>query len=212
MYSTGMGLATQVSSIFGNAAGPAGVHLGRTFGAEGDPGARRAFERLQKIWVIACNGAYAVGIGGAYYAIVDWLGHSFSLAGVIATIMVAGQGVLTLGSIFALYCVTVGRADIGMRLGIVSVCVTVVLTAGLVFVGVLGVVAASVTAWLAACWYLVRYARSKISADLPHFAEDLSFGATTITIAIVFGLEYLLHPYVPVGPIGLLLAGCPCLV
>jgi O-antigen/teichoic acid export membrane protein len=212
MYSAGAGLATQVSGIFSNAMGPAGTHMGRVYGAEGDAGARRTFFGIQRIWVVACNALYAVAMGASYYAVVDWLGPGFSVAGVIATVMVAGQGVLVLASMLALYCITVGRADIEMRVGIVAVCVNVVLTAGLIFVGVLGVVAATVVAWLVSSWYLIHDARSKVSPDLPSFLDDLSPVATVATVGVVFFLEYLLRPLVPTGPLGFVAAVGPGLI
>jgi hypothetical protein len=153
-----------------------------------------------------------VGIGASYFVIINWLGSGFSQAGVIATVMVAAQGALVPAGIFALYCVTVGRADIEMRVGIVFACTAIALTAGLVFAGVYGVVAAGVMACLAASWFLVHDARKRIDPNLPYFLQYLSVRATVITVTVVFGTEYLIHPYVPVGPIGLLLSGGPCLL
>jgi O-antigen/teichoic acid export membrane protein len=212
MYSAGGGLTSQVGGFFANAVSPASTHMARVYGSEGEEAATRTFVRIQRFWVIAGNACYAVALGAAYFTIVDWLGSGFRVAGAIATILMAGQGVLTLATMMGVYCVTIGRAGVEMRVGIVAVAVNLALTACLVFVGVLGVVAATAVAWLVACWYGLHYARSKTSPDLPSFLDDVSLPATLITVMVVAALEFALQSHVPAGPIGFIASLGPCLI
>lgn len=210
MYSTGTGLATQVSGIFNNAIAPAETQVARVFGASGDLAARAAYKKLQRIWVVGCNAIYGAALGGAYYAIINWLGKGFSLAGAVATLMVAGQGFFTLCLMLGIYCGATGRPGIQMRTGLVSVVLNVGFTVGLVWFGVFGVATATVLGWLGCTWYLLRDCRRRIGPDIPSFLDDISPRASIITIAVVLGMEYLIHPYVPVGPLGLVISLIPC--
>jgi O-antigen/teichoic acid export membrane protein len=212
MYSAGAGLATQVSGIFANAMGPAGTLLARTYGAEGDGATRRTYLQIQRYWTVACNAIFAVALGGAYYAIVNWLGHDFVVGGIIATAMVIGQGTAIFAAVLSLYSVSVGQARIELNVGLVVVAVNVVLTSGFVFFGVIGVAVATVIAWMIASWYLLHAARQKIHPDLPSFLAGVSPIATSVTAAAVLGLEYVIHPYVPIGAIGLAASTGPCLI
>lgn len=212
MYSTGTGLATQVSGIFSNAIVPADTQVARVYGKGGDLAARATYMKLQRIWVVGCNAIYAAALGGAYYAVVNWLGKGFGLAGAVATLMVAGQGYFTLCLMLGVYVGATGRPGIQMRAGLVSVVLNIGFTVGLVWFGVLGVAAATILGWMGATWYLLRDARRQISPDLPSFLDDLSGRASVLTIAVVLGLEYLLHLVAPVGPLGLVVSLAPCLV
>lgn len=209
LYNAGSGLATQVSGVLRNALTPAATFVARTYGAGGEQAAWKAFVRLQRIWAILCSGCYAAALGASYYAIVDWLGPEFRLGGVIATIMVAGQAVLSLSSMLGFYCIILGWVDIEVRVGLVNVVANVVLTAALVVIGVLGVVAATVVAWVVSCGWLLRVARRRTAPAAPSFVDGRSLPASIVTVVVVFAGEYALQPAVPRGPIGLIAAAAP---
>lgn len=212
MYSAGAGLASQVSGVFINAVTPAGTQLGQIYGADGEAGARASYLQIQRWWVLACNACFAVALGGAYYAIVDWLGPSFAVGGVIAMMMVAGQGILALATMLGVYCITIGRADIELRVGVLAMTVNVVLTVPLLLLGAEGVAAATVIGWAFGAWYLLRLARKSVNPDLPSYTQGLSVAATAVTVPVVFFLEYLVHPLLPVGALGLVGSVGPDLV
>ncbi|HET9733598.1 MAG TPA: oligosaccharide flippase family protein [Acidimicrobiales bacterium] len=212
LYNAGSGLATQVSGALGNGLTPAATYLARTYGAEGEQGAWNTFVRLQRVWAVVSNGCYAAALGAAYFAIVAWLGPGFRVAGVIAMIVVAGQAVLSMASMLGFYCIILGWAGIEVRVGIVNVSVNVAMTAALLFVGVLGVVTATVVAWLASYLWILHEARRKVAPRTVHLVDAVSLPASLLTAVAVFAMEYVLHPAMPTGPLGLVAAAGPAAV
>jgi O-antigen/teichoic acid export membrane protein len=212
LFNTGAGFAGQVRGALSNGLAPAATHMARTYGSGGDEQARATFVRLQRGWVVLCNAFFAAAIGAAYYGIIAWLGPQFRLAGEVAMVMLVGQGINLISSMLGIYCVTIGRAGMEMRLGIFAMVVNVGLTIPLVFLGTLGVVVATAIAITAAPFYLLRMARKQISPDLPSFMADISIIATLTTAAAVFAIEYLVHGYLPSGALGLLSAGLPAVL
>lgn len=212
LYNAGTGFATQVNGILGNALTPAATHIARTYGAEGEQTAWNTYVRLQRVWAVFCSGFFAAALGASYYAIVNWLGPGFRVGGVIAMIVVGGQGVLTMAMMLGFYCIILGWADIEVRIGIVNVVVNVALTAALIWIGVFGVVVATVVAWVLSCWSLLRAARRRTSPTAPNFIDGPSVLASVVTALAVFAMEYVLHPAVPRGPVGLVASAGPALV
>ncbi|TMM13779.1 MAG: hypothetical protein E6G01_14190 [Actinobacteria bacterium] len=212
LYNAGTGFATQVSGILGNALRPAANFMARTYGAEGEQSAWNTYVRLQRVWAVLCSGCVAAALGASYYAIVNWLGPGFRIGGVIAMIIVAGQGVLTMAMMLNFYCIILRWADIEVRFGIINVVVNVALTGALIWIGVLGVVVATAVAWVVSSWSLLRAARRRTSPTAPNFIDGPSLPASIVTAAAVFAMEYVLHPAVPTGPLGLVAAAGPALV
>ena len=212
LYNAGTGFAQQVTGLLGNALRPAATHIARTFGADGEHRAWYDFVRLQRVWAIACSGFYAAALGAAYFAIVDWLGPEFRVGGAIAVIVVAGQAVLSMSMMLGFYCMILGWADIEVRVGVVNVAVNVALTAALIVVGVFGVVVATVVAWLASSFWLLRLTRRRSTAAIPAFVDTASLPASAVTAAAVFAMEFALSPVVPRGPLGLLTAAGPAVI
>ena len=212
LYNAGTGFATQVNGILGNALTPAATFMARTYGAEGEQKAWSTYLRLQRVWSVVCSGFFAAALGASYYAVVDWLGPGFRMGGVIAMIVVAGQSVLTMAMMLGFYCIILGWADLEVRFGIINVAVNVALTAALIWIGVLGVVIATVMAWVVSSWWLLRAARRRTSPTAPHFIDGPSLPASVVTAVAVFAMEYVLQPVVPEGPLGLIAAAGPALI
>ena len=212
MFSAGNGLALQFSSAVGNGVGPAITHLSHIYGRDGQDATQSAFIRLQRYWVVICNGLFAVAIGSAYYIVVDWLGPTFSVGGWIATESMLGQAVVALAAMLGVFTICIGRADIEMRVSFVGALVNVVLIPGFIFFGVEGVAGATAIALIVACMYLLRESRRRISAGIPSFYHDLPVVPSLVVIAAVFACEHEMHPFVPTGPAGLLAASVPALV
>jgi hypothetical protein len=82
----------------------------------------------------------------------------------------------------------------------------------LIWVGVFGVVVATVVAWVLSCWSLLRAARRRTSPTAPNFIDGQSLLASVVTALAVFAMEYLLQPVIPRGPLGLVAAAGPALV
>jgi O-antigen/teichoic acid export membrane protein len=212
MYNSGSGFAGEISGMLSNANTPLSTHLSRSFGAGGEAQARRTFEKVQGPWVLLCNAFFVVGIGSAYYAVMDWLGPQFRVAGVLAMVLLAGQAVALSASVLGLYCITIGRAGLYSRIGVVSMAVNLTLTVPLVFTGAVGVVAATSVGLIAASGYLLHYVRRKVAADMPSFVRYFRLIPSLITGGAVFGMEYLVSLHCPRGPLGLLSALGPAVV
>ena len=85
-YSTGAGFAFQLRQVVLNGLGPIAAQLGRSFGARGHE-ARAEFESLQRVWVVVVTAWCAAGLGSAYVAMTVWLGPTYGIAGVVATVL-----------------------------------------------------------------------------------------------------------------------------
>jgi O-antigen/teichoic acid export membrane protein len=198
--------------VASNALGPAGVHLGNTYGREGEEGTFREYRRLQKMWVIAVTGWTMVAMAAAYFGITAWLGPKFSLAGWICIVLTAGASVALVTGIIGTYVGAVGKAGALARYGIVSMVVNVALTVPMVLLGSLGVVTATAIGQVVAAVYMLHDVRRSVRRDLPNPLRNVPILRGLVAAAITLGLEIAIHPYVPIGAIGLLATGIPAVV
>jgi O-antigen/teichoic acid export membrane protein len=212
IYSPGANFANQLSSVASNALGPAGVHLGNTYGREGEEGTFREYRRLQKMWVIAVTGWTMVAMAAGYFGITAWLGPKFSLAGWICIVLTAGASVALVTGIIGTYVGAVGKAGALARYGIVSMVVNVALTVPMVLLGSLGVVTATAIGQVVAAVYMLHDVRRSVRRDLPNPLRHVPLLRGLMAAALTVGLELAIQPYLPVGALGLLAAGIPALV
>jgi O-antigen/teichoic acid export membrane protein len=212
IYSPGANFANQLSSVASNALGPASVHLGNTYGREGEQGTFREFRRLQRMWVVAVTGWTMVAMAAAYFGISAWLGPRFHLAGWICIVLTAGASVPLVTGLIGSYVGAVGKAGALARYGVVSMVVNIVLTVPMVLLGSLGVVAATAIGQLVAAIYMMHDVRRTVRRDLPNPLRYVPFVRGTAAAALTVGLELAIMPYLPVGAVGLLAAGIPALI
>ncbi len=204
IYNSGNSFAGQLYSVAGNVIGPASVQLGNTYGEGGPERAFQQFRRMQHYWVIAVTGWTAVGMGAAYFGIVAWLGPQFHLGGWVAVASVGG-GMFPLAAVMQnIYIMTMRRAELEMRYGMVSLLLNVVFIAPLAFLGALAVAIGAAAAQAASVFYLWRLARRRIRADIPNFFRQMPLFRATLAALVTVVLELLVRPYVRTGPIGLL--------
>ena len=90
-FNAGSTLSTGLRNMTFNLLGPLGTHLTHQFATEGHEGTAAPFERLQQAWVIISTGMSIVGVGAAYFAVVEWLGPQFKVGGEVATVSMAGD-------------------------------------------------------------------------------------------------------------------------
>jgi O-antigen/teichoic acid export membrane protein len=208
-YNTGSGFVTQLRGASYNALTPMITHLSRTVGAHGEKAAYHEYLRLQRLWVVAVSGWSAAAAGAAYFGITAWLGSSFRLAGEIALVLLIGHAAALCNWLLAVYCTAVGRPELEMRYGIISMLINVGLTIPLAFTGAIGIVAATSISMVVASMTFIRMVRRSFLPDLPNYFTQIPFVKVILTAIVVVLLELAIRPIVPSGPFGLLLCAVP---
>lgn len=208
LYSAGANFASQLRRLPTNAINPAGAILARTWSEHGPDAALEEFRRLQRLWVLGVTGWTVVAAAAAWFGITKWLGDGFELAGTVAVLLLVSALFRLWTGMTAVYMQSIGHPELEARAGLLTVAINVALALALVVpFGVLGVVAASVVAQLAGNAYLVRIVRRRFGPEIPSFLPEVPWASTAVAVVVTVGLELLVRPYVPQGPIGLLLCG-----
>ena len=211
-YNTGSNFAYQLRSVASNGLGPANNVLGNELGARGHDRMRQEFRRILRVWVVAVCGWTAAGIGAAYFGIVAWLGSDFRLAGQVALLLTAGYAFTLFTGMYQLYANVLGRPGLVSRSALLTVAVNAALTVPLVFVGPLGVVAATAVSAVAGCLYLQRKLRRELDSEMPSFAEFVPVVPIGLCLGATLALEFLIRPYTMSGALGLLSCAPPAVV
>jgi O-antigen/teichoic acid export membrane protein len=208
-FNTGSNFAQQLRGMATNFLQPATIHLARTFGAHGAPETESEFRRLQTVWVIGVSGFSAAVLGSCYFAVVAWLGPSFTLAGEVVVLAMVGNTINLWTGMLNQYMSAVGRPDLELRYAIVSVILNIAFTVPLVLLGPLGVGGATVVGVAGASLYLLRIVRKHYRKDIPSFLHDVPYLAIVVTAALTAALEFAIKPLVVYGPLGLLVCAIP---
>jgi O-antigen/teichoic acid export membrane protein len=211
-YNTGSNFAFQLRTVLSNGLGPASNVLGNEMGAHGQDRMRLEFRRVLRLWVVIVCGWTAAGIGAAYFGIVAWLGPQFRLGGQVAVLLTAGYAFTLFAGMYQLYASIQGRPGLLTRSALLTVAVNTVLTIPLVFVGPLGVVAATAFSAMSGCLYLQRILHRHLDADMPTFAEFVPIVPVGLCIGVTVALEFLIRPYTGSGALGLLSCSLPAVV
>lgn len=212
VYNTGNSFATQLNYLTTNILSPTGVHLGNTYGREGEAKAFQQFCRIQRMWVAAVTGWSAVGMAAAYFGIVAWLGPQFHLGGWVAVVVIAGNLPLQYAWMLSIYVNVMLQATIDMRFGLAMLAVNVLLMFPLSAFGAVPVAAASGVAQLVGAIYIVRAARQRIRPDIPNFFHQIPLLRAVAAAAVTFALEMLLRPHLTQGILGLLECAGPAIL
>ena len=204
-YSTGANLASQVRALLGNALYPTGVRLATVYGSGGSEATFLAYGKLQATWVVINAGVFCAGVGGSFFIVEAWLGSRFYLAGVVCAILLVAYMVNMFTGMLTLYLNAIGRPDVEARYGFVSMAVNIVLTLPLAFVGLLGIVGATVAGTIAGSVYLLSLARRRVRSDVPSFLRCAPWWQGLVAAAVAggacFGLLRSVHVQ---GALGLL--------
>jgi O-antigen/teichoic acid export membrane protein len=211
-FNTGNKFAYQLRNLTFTALGPAGVHLARAYGLGGDELAAKEFVRLQRLWVVATTGWCAVGLGAIYFGIVAWLGSGFEQSGEVGVIAMAAITVNLWTGVLTQYVNSVGRPDLELRYSVLGVCINLLFTIPLAFVGPLGVVGATTIGSIVASLYLMLIVDRRYEKKLRRFWLDVPLFEGGVALGVTVGLELLIRPSVPGGAGGLLVTGVPALI
>jgi O-antigen/teichoic acid export membrane protein len=204
IYNSGNSFASQLSSVATNALAPASVQLGNTYGQDGPERTFQQYRTLQHRWVVAVTGWTAVGMAAAYFGVTAWLGKQFDLGGWVAVAAVAGGLFPLAAGMQNIYITTMRRAELEMRYGLVSMVFNIVLILPLAFLGALAVAIGAAVAQALSAVYILHLARRRIRPDIPNFFREMPVLRSILAAAVTVVLEFLVHPHVHTGPIGLL--------
>jgi O-antigen/teichoic acid export membrane protein len=211
-FNSGSNFALQLRNLPLNLLTPAGVHLARLYGAEGEEATLRRFGQLQRLWVIGATGWSVAGTCASYYGVVAWLGPQFKLAGWFAVILMIGYFINLSAGMLGNLLSAVGRPDIQMRYASVTIIVNICLTVPLAFTGALGVAAATSIGALAGGIYFMRMVHAKYRHDVPNFISDVPVLAAVLSGATIILLEIVIRGHIPTGALGLFCCGGPAVV
>ncbi|MFI7589577.1 oligosaccharide flippase family protein [Spongisporangium articulatum] len=206
VYNVGANYALQLKFLPLNGLRPVVAWLGRDYGARGRAAAE-TFERLQRQWVLAVCGWSSMALGSAYFAVQAWLGPAYTDAGVVATVLVAGN-VAVLGSGVLLgWLNTVGLPAVEARYSVLSVVLNLALLVALVRpFGIVGTAAATaITQWLSVSYLLWR-ARAALDGRPTAFVRWIPVVPVAVTVGLTVLLELAARPWLPGGGLGLLSA------
>jgi O-antigen/teichoic acid export membrane protein len=214
LYTAGAGFSEQIRTVPSNALGPMQTALAHSYAQRGEEGLYPEFEKLQRTWVLGITGWCAAATGAAYFGVTSWLGHGsneFHVSGIVATVLLVGVFAMLGTRVLSTTLTVLGHPGFQARLSIMMVIVNISLTACLVWFGPVGVVAATTLSQIAGVVYLEHSVRRRHPVRMRSFVHDVPVLAYLVTIATVFALEVLIHPYVPYGAVGLLSCAVPAM-
>lgn len=209
VFTVGANYAVQLKYLPQNGIQPVAAQLGREFGSRGHA-ARETFESVQGSWLRLATGWTAITLGSAWFAVVAWLGPGFDRAGVVATILVAGNFAVLGSGVLVAWLNVVGHPEVEARYSVLCLALTAALLAVLVpTFGVLGAaISLAATQWIAAGYLLLR-ARKVLPAPLSSFTGFpglVPWRPALVTVAVVVAVELPMRPLLPGGGLGLLAA------
>lgn len=207
-YGAGANFALQVRNVPFNALVPVQSILGRSVGLRGEQGALPDFERLQRLWIIAVTGYGAVAMAAAWFGITSWLGDDFAISGAVAVIMLAASLASLLPGVLGLWTQVLGRPELNARAVSLAAVVNILLTLVLIGpFGIIGTVLATAVSQVGFMILLIRLARSRLPVPVRGVLRDVPVVPALAAALLVVALELVVRPYLPQGPLGLVLVG-----
>jgi O-antigen/teichoic acid export membrane protein len=209
LFEAGTNFAENVAGVPFNAMGPVGVMLANVYGRDGRGALDHEFQRIQRRWVQGMFGWTSAGTAAVWFGVTAWLGPRFDASGTIAVIFMAAGGIALLPPVMLTYLQVLGHPGIEARYAGVCMVINIGLTIPLVFTGIIGVATATALANAAAALFLLWVVRRRLGPEVPSFLAHVPLRAGCVTAAVCVGLELLLRPLVPRGPIGLFVSAIP---
>ncbi|MCH8612363.1 lipopolysaccharide biosynthesis protein [Arsenicicoccus dermatophilus] len=213
IFGTGSQFAMQLRMLPTNAGTPIQATLGRWVGENGAEDTLPKFEKIQRLWVTVVSGWVAVGVPACLFGVVEWLRMPSPLPGQVAALALAGHFFPLLALPTILWVLTLGHPEIDMRYGFVNVTLNLALTAAVIVpFGVLGSVAATVTAQFVSLLYLLHQVRRHLPLPprppLIHVPVLEMIFAASISYLGVYGVSRIIEMgYLPKGGLGLVVCG-----
>lgn len=210
-FGPGATFAQQLRIVPMNAAGPMQSIIGRAVGARGPEAAVDDYVRLQRMWVKAVTGWFAVAAPAAYFGVIAWL-HIGDLPGMVASVLVVAHLFAMLIRVQTLWCLSLRRPALDVQQGLFFLVVKIPLTLALIApFGVIGVVAATAVAQLGAAGFLTWRMRRALRPPVPSPWGEVpwapALGCAALSGVCVWAASHLVGPIVPFGALGLLTCG-----
>lgn len=206
-YSQGTTFATQLRMMPLNALGPMQAMIGHLVGEYGAEGARERVEAIQRFWIKAATGWFAIGIPAAYVGVQRWLPDSFAVTGTVAALLLVGYLFASWSVVLMLWCLILGHSELDARYGVVALASNIALSAAAwIPFGITGVVASTAASWLIAVIFLQWDAARTLPTRIKSFWGDIPVAPAVLGCAITFALELFAEPYMPRQVLGLMSA------
>lgn len=212
LYTAGANVSTQFRVLSFSLLPPAATRMANTFGHAGEAAAKQEFARMQRLWVMAMSGWFSAGVGAAYFGIIAWLGPRFRTSALVCVILLAGYALNTFAAMLTTYLSVIGRPGLVTRYGLLSMAINVGVTVPMAFLGVVGIVGATALGQVIGAAYLLRIVRHRGSLEVPNFLREIPLARAAACMVATAGMELILSPVVPVGPLGLVLCAIPPLL
>lgn len=207
-YSQGTTFSTQLRMMPLNALGPMQAMIGHLVGESGMEAAKARVEEIQRFWVRAVTGWYAVGIPAAYVGVRRWLPDSFSMTGTVAALLLLGYLFASWSVVLMLWSLILGHSELDARYGSVALVANIVLSAVAWFpFGIMGVVTCTAISWFIAVVWFKWDADRTLPLTLRSFWGDIPLLAATAGYGLTFTLELFAEPFLPRHVVGLFSAG-----
>lgn len=155
LFGQGSNFAQQLRMVPMNAFSPIQAMVGRAVGGKPHDEAREDYHRIQRLWVVGVVGWVAAAAPASYFAVNHWLlassrtarlplSMAVNLPGQVAAILLIGHLFYLLSIIQIIWCLAVGRSDLELRYGIVSLVLNLTMTIALIIpYGVIGSIVAT---------------------------------------------------------------------
>jgi len=212
LYAIGVSFSTELASLPVNAVQPIVVLLSRTFGRDGLGATVVEFVRIQRVWVRAVAAYCLIGAASVIAGIPRWLGPKEQLSGIVAAVLLLGQGAQILSQVMGGLGKAVNRPGLESRYLSLGTTVNLVLAVPLALsIGMLGIPIGTSVGFVASTLYFTHLARREISSDLRSFFAEVPVLAVCVSVVVTGLLEVPTYILAPTGVLGLLCCAFPAL-
>lgn len=211
-YGQGASFAQQLRMLPSQAMAPMQGILGRSVGGKGVQDSVEDFVAIQRYWVLGVSGWCAVGIPATYFGVRAWLPEDFTISGQVSAVLLAAHLFTLLPIPMKLWALTLGNAKVEVRYGVALLVASFGLTFPFINIfGVIGTVYATAIGSLIATVFIQWNSGRVMPVKVPSFWREVPVAASLVAAALTLGIELLIDPWVPGGPIGLVLCGAAAL-
>jgi O-antigen/teichoic acid export membrane protein len=207
-YGQGASFAQQLRMLPSQAMAPMQGILGRAVGGKGVQDSVEDFVAIQRYWVLGVSGWCAVGIPATYFGVQAWLPEDFTISGQVSAVLLVAHLFTLLPIPLKLWALTLGHAELEVRYGVALLLASFGLTFPFISLfGVIGTVYATAVGSLIATVFIEWNSRRVMPVQVPSFWREIPVPAALAAGALTLGMELLVAPSIPGGPIGLVLCG-----
>lgn len=208
-YGQGANFALQLRMIPLTAMEPIQSSIGRSVGERGAEASRELGNKLQRIWVALVAGWLALGLPATYYGVRVWLPEGYAvISSDVAALSFVGVCATLLPIVLTAWCNTCGHPQVELRFTMVGLILNIAISIALAFpFGIMGVVMGTMFSQIMAAIWMELDARRTLPVRLESLLHGVPWLGFILALGLTWGLEFLAHPHLPTGSLGLLIAG-----